>query len=384
MESVTDNLDLDRYHMIVFPNRLRELRRTMGFVKLLALSKRIPDIPYVRLSKIERGEVLPKAEELQKIAAVLGAEPADFLIDIEDPAFDIAAWASDLIDPDEPIAPDDFMAVLVAAAVRERRTSDKSLSIADIERDFGIAPVSLSRIENATKPLGRLNPSLIQKIFKLLDVGNEAELKDRLRADYASGKLTPFLAGIRNALQRQTRTVMHLTMLRDALNAQPASKPDRGMTANGRSGAEPSLPAAARDAIADHTASAVQDSDRVMIRVLPVYGTLLPDGLLARTPVDKTVEAPRSAGPNAWGLQICRPSLGMGLPGRSVVIVDPDRYPIVGSLAVLQEAEGYRILMVATDKDGALHGYSERPALDILLDDIPIGHLSAVVGAIFD
>lgn len=383
MESVTSNLDLDRYHMIVFPNRLRELRRMMGFVKLLALSKRIPDIPYVRLSKIERGEVLPKAEELQKIATVLGVAPADFLIDIEDPAFDIAAWASDLIDPNEPIAHDDFLAVLVAAAVRERRTSDKSLSIADIEKDFGIAPVSLSRIENATKPMGRLNPSLVQKIFKLIGVGSEAELKERLRADYASGKLLPFLAGIRNAVQRQSRTVMHLRMLRDALEAQPASWPDQFTSVNGHSGNELRLPVA-NGAATHHAAPAAQDGNQVTVRVLPVYGALLPDGLLARTPVDKTVEAPRSAGPNAWGLQICRPTLGMGLPGRSVVIVDPDRYPIVGSLAVLQEAGGYRILMVATDKDGALHGYSERPALDILLDDIPIGHLSAVVAAVFD
>lgn len=384
MKSVTDHLDLDRYHMIVFPNRLRELRRTMGFVKLLALSKRIPDIPYVRLSKIERGEVFPKAEELQKIGAVLNVEPADFLIDIEDPTFDIAALASDLIDPNEPIPPDDFLAVLVAAAVRERRTSDKSLSIADIERDFGIAPVSLSRIENATKPMGRLNPSLVQKIFKLLGVGNEAELQDKLRVDYASGKLTPFLAGIRNALQRQSRTVMHLRMLRDALDAQSASMPNKAMTTNGHSGRVPPQPAAANEAVTNHAESAAPDTNQVMIRVLPVYGTLLPNGLLARTPVNKTVEAPRSAGPNAWGLQICRPTLGMGLPGRSVVIVDPDRYPIVGSLAVLQEAGGYRILMVATDKDGALHGYSERPAMDILLDDIPIGHLSAVVSAVFD
>jgi hypothetical protein len=54
----------DRYRAFVFPNRVREQRRAHGLQKLMALGERLPDIPYIRLSKIERGEVVARADEL--------------------------------------------------------------------------------------------------------------------------------------------------------------------------------------------------------------------------------------------------------------------------------------------------------------------------------
>ena len=50
---------------------MREQRRTAGHAKLLRLATSIPEIPYIRLSKIERGEVVPRADELRRIAAAL-------------------------------------------------------------------------------------------------------------------------------------------------------------------------------------------------------------------------------------------------------------------------------------------------------------------------
>ncbi|WP_163364596.1 helix-turn-helix transcriptional regulator, partial [Escherichia coli] len=83
----------DFYRAIVFPNRVREQRQRHGFAKLLRLSAGIPEIPYIRLSKIERGEVVARPDELRRIAAALGIAPADLLLDIDSPDFDIAAWA---------------------------------------------------------------------------------------------------------------------------------------------------------------------------------------------------------------------------------------------------------------------------------------------------
>jgi len=127
-----DGLDIDRYRSIVFPNAVRELRKQQGFARLLGLSAVLPDIPYVRLSKIERGEVVAKASELRSIAMAMRVAPEDLLLDIDDPAFDIAAWATELQDlTDEEIAEDRF-AVLLAAAIRARRDADRSLSIVNV------------------------------------------------------------------------------------------------------------------------------------------------------------------------------------------------------------------------------------------------------------
>ena len=56
---------IDLYRAFVFPNRVREQRQRQGFAKLLRLAARIPEIPYIRLSKIERGEVVARPDELR-------------------------------------------------------------------------------------------------------------------------------------------------------------------------------------------------------------------------------------------------------------------------------------------------------------------------------
>ncbi|RZL52314.1 MAG: XRE family transcriptional regulator, partial [Sphingomonas sp.] len=171
-----DGPDIDRYRSIVFPNAVRELRKQQGFARLLGLSAVLPDIPYVRLSKIERGEVVAKASELRSIAMAMRVAPEDLLLDIDDPAFDIAAWATELQDlTDEEIAEDRF-AVLLAAAIRARRDADRSLSIVNVERRFGIAPVILSRLENGYKPLGRWNAQTVGAVCRLLGVADAEAL----------------------------------------------------------------------------------------------------------------------------------------------------------------------------------------------------------------
>jgi transcriptional regulator with XRE-family HTH domain len=354
----TDEVAVDLYRAFVFPNRMREQRRAHGFPKLLPLAARIPDIPYIRLSKIERGEVVPRPEELRRVAAALKIAPAELLVDIDAPGFDIARWAEPFADAAPDLAEERF-AVLLAAAVRARRAGDPALTIAAIERDYGLPPVNLSRVENAHKTIGRWNAATRAAILALFDAADEAELRARVEAQHRAGTLNGLAAVIGNPAAREERTRERIADVAAALaqagDAAEATPPRGAATAAG---------AAA-------------------VRLVAVTGAPLPDGLIADVPTGEQVEAPRCAGPRSFALKVCRATLGCGLPARSVIIVDPDRIPAPGGLAVMREESGWRLLSVGLDRDARLVGYSTTPALDIPLDEIAPSRLASVVTAIF-
>ncbi|MEP9359753.1 helix-turn-helix transcriptional regulator [Sphingomonas sp. KR3-1] len=355
---------IDYYRAIVFPNRVREQRQRKGFAKLLRLSAKIPEIPYIRLSKIERGEVVARADELRRVAAALDIAPADLLLDIDSPDFDIAAWAEPFSDGAEVDLTEERFAVLLGAAVRARRTLDPALTIAAIERDYGLPPVNLSRVENAQKHFGRWNAAVQHALLALLGVGDEAELRAEVDRRHAAGQLESFLTGIANPEARQARTRERVTELTAALNEEapaptllaPASAPVSVLPTAGGMGS---------------------------VRLLPVYGTPLPKGLIAHQPTGEQVEAPHVAGPRAFGLKVCRATLGGGLPAQATVVADPDRPPVPGGLAALREGEDWRLLSVASSRDGRMIGYSVNPDLEIALDDCDPAALAAIISAVF-
>lgn len=197
---------IDFYRAIVFPNRVREQRQRHGFAKLLRLSARIPEIPYIRLSKIERGEVVARPDELRRVAAALGIAPADLLLDIDAADFDIAAWAEPFSDGAQIDLKEERFAVLLGAALRARRTLDPALTIALIERDYGLPPVNLSRVENAQKPFSRWNTAVQRALFALFGVADEPALRAEVEKRRATGALDAFLATIANPETRIART----------------------------------------------------------------------------------------------------------------------------------------------------------------------------------
>ena len=347
---------VDLYRCFVFPNRMREQRRAAGHAKLLRLASAIPEIPYIRLSKIERGEVVPRAEELRRIAAALNIAPDHLLLDIDAPGFDIARWAEPFLDgaPADPAA--ERFAVLLAAAVRARRTADPALTIAAIEREYGLAPVNLSRIENAQKTFDRWNAATQHALYQLLRVSDEPDLRDHVATLHASGALEGCFAQIASPAMRHERTRARIAEISAALQAGEAA---------------PAIVAP------------LPVTGAVSIRLVPVLGAPLAQGLIADTPTPEKVEAPHAAGPRAFGLKVCRATLGGGLPGQAVVIVDPDRSPSPGSLAALREEAGWRLLSVGSDRDGRMIGYSSNPELEIVLDDCDPARLAALVSAIF-
>lgn len=363
---------VDPYRAIIFPNRLREARRKQGLLKLLDLHHKLSDIPYVRLSKIERGEVVPTREELMLIADVLGINPRELIIDVDAPTFKIEDWAAEVHEVKPVDREEEELAVLLAAAVRYRRAHDHNLTIARVDQEFGIPAVTLSRIEHAQKPFDRWNENTLRSLCALFAVEDTSTLKRKVRRLHQVGALDPYLGLIGNPKRRIAKTKKKiqdiLATLPDLPTAEAPEKPYDWRASGDRRAlaAEPSVSVAGE------------------LRRLQVYGSPLPGGLIARTETDETIEAPDKAGPNSWALRVFRPTLGVGLPGRAVLIVDPDRFPSPGGLAVLKEEEGYRVIFVTLDRVGSLVGFSQNPELEINLDDVGPENLATVVAATYE
>ena len=353
------DVPVDLYRCFVFPNRMREQRQAAGHARLLRLASLIPEIPYIRLSKIERGEVVPRPDELRRVAAALGIAPADLLLDMDAPDFDIAQWAAPFIDGTPSDLEEERFAVLLGAALRARRTGDPALTIAAIERDYGLPPVNLSRIENAQRTFDRWGAAARNALLQLFRVPNETELRGHVAALHATGALDDFVGSVANPTLRHERSRARIAELAATLDAPAPAEAPVVLAAI------PLAPGAAS------------------VRLVPVLGAPLPQGLIADTPTAEKVEAPHAAGPRAFGLKVCRATLGGGLPGQAVVIVDPERFPSPGGIAALREEAGWRLLSVGSDREGRMMGYSSNPEMEIALDDCDPARLAAVIGAIF-
>lgn len=369
---------LDPHRNVVFPNRIRELRVSNGFPKLLALAAALPDIPYIRLSKIERGEVVARADEIERIARLLNVAPPDLLVDLDDPAFDLAGWSEPFADGKSADRAEEEFAVLLGAAMRRTRARSDEITIAAIERDYDIPPVILSRIENAVKTLDRWNDATVERICRFFDVADENALRDAIAQQHRQGLLEDYLSLVTDPDARINKTRSHLAKLRSELEASSAVMP----AANDQ---QEKMPAAEQpDPSREAEALRRDNSNLELVRFLSVVGAPLAGGLIAPAETGLRVEAPRTAGPRAFGLRICRPTLGAGLPGNSIVIVDPDIFPSSGGIAALREDGNFRLLAITFDLNGAMIGHSVNPGLEMPLDLVDPDDIMAVISASFN
>ena len=374
-----DDINPDRYRGFVFPNNIREHRQNRGFHRLMALSNRLADIPYIRLSKIERGEVVARADELIRIAGTLGIDAGDLLIDIDAADFDISVWAEPFHDPRSWDSQVERNSVLLGAALRCQRNKDRSLTIARLDQEFGLPAVILSRLENAQKPLLRWNEATLASLCRLFASQDVPTLLDQLAERYLRGELDAFVQAITDPDARRARTRQRIEELRAELRAMPDDGPD--LAPRAAKLAEGAL-GRAETSRGGAPASPYARAARVQ-RTLTVLGTPMSAGLIASEPTATVVDAPTGAGPRAFALRVCRATLGAGLPPNAVVIVDPDRPPSLGSLAVIRSGDAYRIVSVTLDRSGATMGYSVTPDVAVNIDELDSGDVAAVIGAIF-
>lgn len=351
----------DRYRSVVFPNRVREHRLRRGHAKLLAFAASIPEIPYIRLSKIERGEVFPRAIELVRIAGTLDVAPEDLLIDVQSPQFDLETWFAPFVDT---AVLDDQReaeaAVALAAAIRATRAGDPRLSPAVIDSDFGIAPVILSRLENAQKGLRRWGAPTIAALCRFFHVADEAALRAHLDQMHACGALDQFLGEIGGPDDRTARTRHRIASLRQEL-------------AHAERVTAPVMPTSVPGAMSSVTPIGGA------VRLAPVYGVPLPGGAIALQLTGATVELPSFAGPRAFGIRVGRAPLGSGLPGHATAIADPDRYPQAGGIALVRSGEGHRLMSVSVDPQGAMTAHGLDPADSVALDTLAPADAVAVI-----
>lgn len=194
-------------------------------------------------------------------------------------------------------------------------------------KEYGIPAVILSRIENAYKGLSRWNEQAVANLCKLFGLGDEVALRTHLLDQYRNGELNRSLMDIPNATNRIMRTRRCIAGL---LMKLKQSSSDAAIIN------EPHIATSA------------------MRRMVAVFGVPLPGGLIAMTPIGTEIEAPTLAGVRAFGVRIGRATLGAGMPGQATVIVDPDRFPQAGGLALVRQDEGYRLLGVAIGTGGAM------------------------------
>lgn len=360
--------NIDPYRAILFPNALRVRRLAAGVSSLLALAERVPHIPYIRLSKIERGEVFARPEELSTLAHALDlADPADLLVDVDAPGFSLKNWVGGRMMRRDASSEAEELAMLLAAALRRLRMHNPDLTLARLQQDYRLPAVIISRIENAVKPFDRWNEETIGALCALFAVGDRSGLTDLLWGEFRSGALAEGLARIPGAEQRQARTSGRIAALREELQGMKGRQTvavDRGVVSR-RDGAD-------RLARVPVGAAMVQ-----------VVGIPLGDGLIEPFPNPHQVALPSGSGPDSYALRMCRASLGAAIPGGAVLIVDPARVPVQGGLGVLREGAGLRVLALATDKEGRLFGHSSNPQKEIALDAVSPADLAMVTAVLF-
>lgn len=374
--------EMDSYRSIIFPNHIREYRKQRTSDSLLQIAQRIPSTTYIRLSKIERGEIFARADEILDVAEALGIEVEALFIDVEDPNFDIAAWAEPFQPADGIDLAADTMAVVLGAAVRARRARDPALTIAVLERDYGIAPVILSRIENAFKSFDRWSPEIQNALFRIFSVADAAELEAHLAEEQARGALTATIPLVANPAERIAKTRAKLQALREDLAKPPPPGRRRMVRRVAPSVREVVL--ADDSSIAAEVRSALYGDEGHAAPMLPIRGAPLADGLIADQATGDQIEAPRNAGPRAYALRIGRSTLGPGMPGRAILVVDPDRFPSAGGLAIIREEAGLRLVAVTVDRQGAMLGYSTHPDHEVEMDGLDPKDIATVLSAQFE
>lgn len=325
----------------VFPNAVRDVRVRRGFETLRSFGSKV-DVTYTRLAKIERGEIFPTADELKSIARAMGVPVGSLLIDQNDPEFDREEWARNHIEASLSHRGGGIEAMKLGAAMRVKRLA-MGLSTTDMKQ-FGLPAATVSRIENADRPIERWDAGIQKGIAKVLGVRGGSGVTRVVSEMFEAGDLDDMLQDLfsHDAIQERNNK-----KLKSLLADLPGKKVAKLLNDLDDSGSE-------------------TDS----IQVLSSKSSA--NGIFEIALTDRFVAMPDGASRKAFALEVVDPVLGPGLPRGSVVICDPEQSASSGDVAVVLFDNGTkaRLLSVA-DGSAGLIGFSMATDSTVLFSDLP-------------
>lgn len=324
----------------VFPNAVRDVRVRRGFDTLRAFDSKV-DVTYTRLAKIERGEIFPTADEMKSIARAMGVPVGSLLIDQNDPAFNREEWAREHIEASLSHRGGGIESMKLGSAMRVRRLA-LGRSTTDM-KDFGLPAATVSRIENADRPIERWDASTQKGIAKVLGVRGNAGVTRKVSEMFEGGELDDMLHNLFSPEAIQERNNKRLKSL---LAELPGKK----------------------------VAKLLQDLDVNSDELVVMSGQSGGHGSITISASDRRVSLPSGAGRNSIAIEVAEPVLGPGLPSGTVIIADPDQEVAAGDVAIILSGDrsSARLLSVA-DGEGGLIGFSMAMDSTISLTSLPEG-----------
>lgn len=324
----------------VFPNAVRDVRVRRGFDTLRAFDSKV-DVTYTRLAKIERGEIFPTPTEMKSIARAMGVPVGSLLIDPNDPSFDREAWAREHIEASLSHRGGGIEAMKLGSAMRVRRLA-LGRSTTDM-KDFGLPAATVSRIENADRPIERWDASTQKGIAKVLGVRGNAGVTRKVSEMFDAGELDEMLHKLFSPEAIQERNNKHLKAL---LAELPGKK----------------------------VAKLLQDLDIGEDEIFVMSGESAEHGAFKVSGTERRVTLPVGAGRNSVAIEVVEPVLGPGLPRGTVIVADPDQEVAAGDVAIILSGDrGEARLLSVADGAGGLIGFSMAMDSTIPLSELPEG-----------
>lgn len=223
--------------LTVFPNNLREIRREGGYetLKDFVEATKLDAVNYIRLAKIERGQIFPRPEEMLALAEVLKVEPMDLVIDTLEGKFDRVAWARENIKATLKFSGGNREDMRIGAALRVRR---RILGIPILSlQAFGLPAATASRIENAERPFERWKPKVqkaVARAFGLRSMNNADKVIDSYEEDGSLAATMAELFSPAALAERQDNNLLSLLRALPGKKAQRmANKLEEQMAASG-------------------------------------------------------------------------------------------------------------------------------------------------------
>ncbi|MAF27623.1 MAG: hypothetical protein CL820_12395 [Croceicoccus sp.] len=330
----------------VFPNKLRDLRREAGYEMLTDFIREtgLEEISYIRLAKIERGQIFARPDEIIEIAKLLNVDPMSLFIDTAEKDFDRETWARDHTEASLTFRGGTREDMRIGAALRIRRR-ELGLSTTDLKKKYGMPAATASRIENAERPFHRWPDKTRKAIARMMGGASMRDIARSVTAYEQEGRLDAMMAELfsqQSLDQRHNASLLALVQKLPGKRAEKfAAKLEKMMTEKGLVdwSSNLSLVAAAEE-------PDIVSEDQTM----PVLEGKTHDGWTMLSETKKTFTR-NFEGPGI-ALKLDKPVLGMGIPTSALLVFELiDRFEVKGEM-VLALIDGPRVRVVSARPAG--------------------------------